>query len=73
MVIIIQLNTYIGTYILMQNIEDLIKQITSSPLFKHELKTQLKQCMDDQDEICRQSSSAVTLPELVDEINGYIT
>jgi hypothetical protein len=57
----------------MQNIEDLVKQIVSSPIFKNEIQMQLKECIEERDETPRQCFNTVPLPDLIDEINGYIT
>lgn len=46
----------------MLNIEDLIKQIIASPVFKHEMQLQLKECMGEIEEPVRQVSYVVTLP-----------
>jgi hypothetical protein len=57
----------------MLNIEDLIRQIITSPLFKDELQSQVKWCMEDREVPPQQTSNSVSVPELVEEINGYIT
>ena len=58
--------------ILMLNIEDLIPQIVSSPLFQDELRRQVRHIGNDCEPVA-QPLKEVALPSLLQEINCYLS